>query len=286
MAHPRASWAAAFGLRLPRPDRWPAPRGRGEEGNEASRLLDAVRAAGGSLAALSLHDTLVLLQRLVYGAPSNPLMARGWASPFAWFVRSTVHFALAPTREAVDALATYLQRRQRQIQRGRDGPLRPVVEVGAGSGHLARLLNATGRLSPPLVATEPFPEGYAQSEEALFGPGFGDGLGGVEAMHDGDAIARHRPALVLCAFMTAGEDWTPAWRAAGVDEYVLIGDLGHGKGAYSLNGDHGGYERVLLEEVSAELLEAGQAALEGTPCEGAGYLVAVAFRRRRGVDVV
>ena len=147
-----------------------------------------------------------------------------------------------------------------------------MVEVGAGSGHLARLLNATGRLSPPLVATEPFPEGYAQSEEALFGPGFGDGLGGVEAMRDGEAIARHRPALVLCAFMTAGEDWTPAWRAAGVDEYVLIGDLGHGKGVYSLNGDHGGYERVLLE--------AGQAALEGTPCEGAGYLVAVAFRKK------
>ena len=120
--------------------------------------------------------------------------------------------------------------------------------MGAGSGHLARLLNATGRLSPPLVATEPFPEGYAQSEDALFGPGFGDGLGGVEAMRDGEAIARHRPALVLCAFMTAGEDWTPAWRAAGVDEYVLIGDLGHGKGVYSLNGDHGGYERVLLEE--------------------------------------
>ena len=111
-----------------------------------------------------------------------------------------------------------------------------MVEVGAGSGHLARLLNATGRLSPPLVATEPFPEGYAQSEEALFGPGFGDGLGGVEAMRDGEAIARHRPALVLCAFMTAGEDWTPAWRAAGVDEYVLIGDLGHGKGVLAQRG--------------------------------------------------
>ena len=34
MAHPRASWAAAFGLRLPRPGRWPAPRGRDDEGSE------------------------------------------------------------------------------------------------------------------------------------------------------------------------------------------------------------------------------------------------------------
>ena len=77
---------------------------------------------------------------------------------------------------------------------------------------------------------------------------WGHSLAHTEASGTGDAIARHRPALVLCAFMTAGEDWTPAWRAAGVDEYVLIGDLGATAKAYSLNGDHGGYERVLLEE--------------------------------------
>ena len=83
----------------------------------------------------------------MYGAPSNPLMARGWATPFAWFVRSTVHFALAPTREAVDALATYLQRRQRQIQRGRDGPLRPARAPRAACG--ARGARIPLRVPPP-----------------------------------------------------------------------------------------------------------------------------------------
>jgi hypothetical protein len=303
-APPRAEWARAFGLRLPRPTTWPAGDsefmaafgGGGAGGQpEAARLLDSVRAAGGSLAEISLREILLILQPISQQGPmSNPLMFGGWATPFAWFVRSNLHFACALTSEAVDALAGYLRSRQDHYSslrqglgdtavRGAAAPTARLVEVGAGSGHLAALLNATGRLSPPLVATDPFPDGYAQAEAAIYGPTIGGRLScQVEPLDADGAIAKHRPAILLCAFMTAGEDWTAAWRAAGVDEYVLIGDLGFGPLQYSLNrDDHGDYERVLLREVSSELLDAGQAALEGSPAETAGYLVAVAYRKPR-----
>ena len=42
-----------------------------------------------------------------------------------------------------------------------------------------------------------------------------------------------------------------------LQEYVLIGDLGRGEGCYSLNLEHPGYDRVPLDAVSAELLDAG-----------------------------
>jgi len=266
---------------------------------------------------------LLILQPIVLGgASTNPLMLGGWASPLAWFVHSNVHFALAPTREAMEAIAGYLQRRQLfyaaargEPRRGEEVGAQPrragyarggVVEVGSGSGHFAHLINSTGQLSPRMVATEPYPSGYAQTEAAIYGPGVGGSLCcDVDALDADAAIARHAPSVLLCLFMTAGEDWTSSWRAAGVDEYVLVGDLGSGPLQYSLNREHGDYERVLLEEISAELLDAGLAALEesggghdghghpgggyhdGDACggrgaaKGAGYLVAVSFRKPR-----
>jgi hypothetical protein len=303
-APPRAEWARAFGLRLLRPRTWPADEsafrlafggcGEGDQ-PEATRLLHSVRAADGSLGGLSLREVLLILQPICQQGPTtNPLMLGGWATPFAWFVRSTLHFAWVPTREAVQALAGYLQSRQAHYSSllqdesqaavsAAAAPTARLVEVGAGSGHLAALLNATGKLSPPLAATEPFPTGYAQAEEAIYGPDVGGQLScHVEPLDADGAIATHRPSVVLCAFMTAGEDWTAAWRKAGVEEYVLIGDLGEGPQQYSLNrDDHGGYERVLLREVSSEMIDAGQAALEGSSAETAGYLVAVSFRKPR-----
>lgn len=303
-APPRAEWARAFGLGLPRPTTWPAEEsafraafgGGGARGQpEATRLLDLVRAAGDSLAGISLRELLLILQPISQRGPTtNPLMLGGWATPFAWFVRSNLHFAFVPTSEAVEALAGYLRSRQAHYSslpqdgdpsavRAAAAPTARLVEVGAGSGHLAALLNATGQLSPPLVATDPFPTGYAQAESAIYGPAVGGRLScQVEPLDADGAIAKHRPAIVLCSFMTAGEDWTAAWRAAAVDEYVLIGDIGSGPQQYSLNRDnHGDYERELLREVSSELLDAGQAALEGSPAERAGYLVAVAYRKPR-----
>ena len=300
-AQPRAEWARVFGLSLRRPVTWPqdaeefATVFRGGKDSdarmgspEALRILEAVRAQGDSLAGLNLRQVLLVLQPLAQpGANTNPLMLGGWSTPFAWFIRSNVHFALAPTREAIHSLAAYLQSRRETLisQPRRDGQARSngIVEVGAGSGQLAALLNATGKLSPPLIATEPFPDGYARAEATIYGASLGGELFcDIDAVDAEGAIAKHRPAIVLCAFMTAGEDWTPAWRVAGVEEYVLIGDLGEGPMQYSLNRcDHGEYKRVLLSEVSADLLEAGQAALEGDAAAEGGYLVAMSFRRPR-----
>ena len=157
-----------------------------------------------------------------------------------------------------------------------------TTQVCAGSGRLSYLLNATGLVrvlatdpSAPLLTRTPYSPDVEQLDAAA-------------------AIRRHRPALVLCAWMEFGCDWSHKFREAGVDEYVLIGEIGarHAPAAarkvdvegvpgfqvlgndgrvcfypvaeyerlagslcYSLcREDHEGYERRLLEDVSAELL--------------------------------
>ena len=73
-----------------------------------------------------------------------------------------------------------------------------------------------------------------------------------------------------------------ALRAAGVDEYVLIGTLGSGTGCYvSLNdtAPDGGYSRHLLEDVSAELLDAHAVPRDPRAPTPPAALCAVSFRR-------
>eukprot|EP00966_Prymnesium_polylepis_P166248 3843032-Prymnesium_polylepis.1 len=81
--------------------------------------------------------------------------------------------------------------------------------------------------------------------------------------------------------MTRGQDWTAEWRDAGVAEYVLIGDLAEGakQQEYSMRREHLGYERRVLEDVSAEMLTVYDAK-ERTAHPGLGSSCAVAYRRR------
>lgn len=106
----------------------------------------------------------------------------------------------------------------------------------------------------------------------------------VEVLSAKDAIAKYRPAVVLSAWMTAGEDWTPEFRAAGVEEYVLIGELQPAsyECCYSLNREHPGYSRTLLKDVSAEMLSAFDGTREARG-EDVTNACTVAFRRDAGM---
>ena len=75
-----------------------------------------------------------------------------------------------------------------------------------------------------------------------------------KAMDQSAAIGAHGPvAIVLCAWMPSAQDWTPTWRAAGVAEYILLGDCcADSKARY--NEQHPGYERMLLPDVSRHML--------------------------------
>ena len=124
--------------------------------------------------------------------------------PLEWAREHFVHQFW--TREFVDALAARL----------RTLALEPVVEVGAGRGDLARWLRERGI---PVVATD---------DGSWLDGRLGWPLGlppDVERAGYVEALARHRPAAILCSWMPLGEDWTPAFRACpAARAYLLIGE--------------------------------------------------------------
>ena len=252
----RAEFAAAFGLALPRATKWRAPP---EENPARSALEPRVRAANGDV-----HSTLSLEEALVV---ARAQFTNAWCSPLAYFVQNGIgHFGEAYTQEGIIALATYLSRRRAEL-----GGERPIVEIGAGGGRLTYLLNATGLLSPAIIATDPTPQPSTFK---------------VHKLNDEAAIRTHAPAILLCAWMSIGEDWTPRCRRAKVDEYVLIGSLGTKRDdppSYSLSPcfDCSPYTRHVLEDVSAELLpiEAGREPQSTQADPGYSRICAVAYRR-------
>jgi len=149
----------------------------------------------------------------------------------------------ALTAEGIRALAAHLESAHKAL------PLQPassarIVEIGAGSGRLTYLLNKCGLLSTKVVATDPTPQPSAFP---------------VEVLNAAATLRRHRPSIVICAWPTLGEDWTPLFRKHRIDEYIIIGDLGDAAATrevycHSELVDHTPYERRVLEEVSAELL--------------------------------
>lgn len=210
----------------------------------------------GSLRAFSLDEMLVM---------GRPQMAEGYHSPLAWFTRSMIHPHEIVTTEAVQALASYLARRHRLHGKG------SLLEVAAGNARLAYHLNKTGFLSAPLIATDVQP---------VPSPSVPGGAFPCEAMDHSTAIASHGPvAVLLCAWMPHGEDWTPAWRSARVAEYVLLGDVCSSPEA-SYNREHPGYERVVLEDVSRHMLHYSDAVPELAAKRGSGVACAVSYRRR------
>ena len=157
--------------------------------------------------------------------------------------------------------------------------------MGAGTGRLAHLLNescvikATARnaVGDPIVISR---EVRATDATPLQGSSFW-----VERYDARQAVETHDPLIVVCAWMTVGADWTPAWREAGVCEYVLIGGLldEHHKarttGVYALSHEQPPYERVLLEDVSRELTGIADVVEDGPYGAGAGSVCAVSYRR-------
>ena len=296
----RAEWEEAFGVSLPKKRRWrpfdaPSP---------VSAMRKSVAATGGQVTGLSVKSILTLAQ------PTDTI-GEGWCSPLGHFCQTTLHFAEVLTTEGVLALAQYLRSRQVAL-----GSTRPIVEVGAGLGRLAYLLNATGLfgsgsagVAGRVVATDPEPDDQCEPHNVRFP---------LEVLDAAASMRRYKPDIVLCAWMEFGSDFTPDLRRAGVAEYVLIGEAGrrapphqNDRGYRVLNGPdgqvqemshaaysakvgaccysltlppeehHPGYERVLLPEVSSELLHMhdAQDAEEGL-VDAEGLLVAVSFRRR------
>lgn len=295
----RAEWEEAFGVSLPRKRRWRAF----DASSRVSALRKSVAAAGGQVGSLSVKHILTLAQ------PTDTI-GEGWCSPLGHFTQTTLHFAEVLTTEGVLALAQYLRSRQVAL-----GSTRPIVEVGAGLGRLTHLLNATGLFgSGPtaagrVIATDPQPDDQCEPHNVRFP---------LEVLDAAASIRRYKPDIVLCAWMEFGSDFTHDLRRANVAEYVLIGEAGrraaprqNDRGYRVLNGPdgqvqemshaqhvamvgaccysltlppeehHPGYERVMLPEVSSELLHMhdAQDAEEGLE-DAEGLLVAVSFRRR------
>jgi len=222
---------------------------------------------------------------------ARPAFIDSWSSPFAWFVMSCVHFAEVITRESVEALAVYLERRRQQLGGG------AIIEVGAGNGRLAYHLNQI--LSEPLLASDVLPAPV---------PSLPPGTFPVEALDAHAAVVKYKPVIVVCAWMAIGEDWTVQWRQEGVAEYVLIGeqatltlpnvphalpastpllDRPPGKSklglcpSYPLISDHPGYQRALLEDVSRHMIHVGDTQLSGRAAfEEPGRACAVAYTRK------
>jgi len=93
--------------------------------------------------------------------------------------------------------------------------LKPVLEVGAGSGDLARAMRSRGiQMYAVDTFDQPLPE------RAL-------NLGDLpEKMDYKEAIDKYKPELIICSWMPPGEDWTPVFRASeSVKAYILIGEV-------------------------------------------------------------
>jgi hypothetical protein len=103
----------------------------------------------------------------------------------------------------------------------------------------------------------------------------------VEKLSAEQALAKYRPSLVLCAWMSVGSDWSRTFRDAAVSEYVLVGDLGHKPHCYSLSYEHPPYERTIIGEVSHHIL-AIEDAMTVPLDPGYGRTCVVAYTRGAG----
>ena len=126
---------------------------------------------------------------------------------FAWCEDNGVFEVL--TVEYVEALATYLSDRQQSLPAAVRGA--PILEVGAGSGKLSHMLNATNKLRTPVVATDDGSWALDSPFEVL-------------QIESGVAVAQVEPSIVMCSWMPENIDFSAAWRQqATVQEYILVG---------------------------------------------------------------
>ena len=128
------------------------------------------------------------------------------------------------TKEYIDSLAAELAALQQQSEHKK-----AILEIGAGDGVLAYLLNKTGKLSPSYIhATDSKPVKVDKDdlEETFFSqytPSIVDQMLNVkgfkreivnmptpfpvEKLDYEEAISRYKPDIVLCSWKPSGEDW-------------------------------------------------------------------------------
>lgn len=143
-----------------------------------------------------------------HGAVQAALLACGTGAarlvPLTWGRRNFVHQLL--TQEYVDALAAHITATG----------LKPVIEVGAGRGDLARALARRG-VEVRASDDGSWLDGRLRWPTAV--------PAGVQRQGYVEALRSARPALVICGWMPRGEDWTPAFRACpSVRAYLLLGE--------------------------------------------------------------
>ena len=217
-------------------NRRPGPRSAALEGAKRQSLFRKLKEEGPDVSTWSLNDVLEVGGACVEGRGRFNVFCEEAGLWEVW------------TKEYIDALASYLTTRARELQSkgasslpsSPSSPPSPIIvlELGAGTGTLAYHLKQ--RLDPSLltyIATdiEPTPTPLPPSSPPCLLPSL---LAHpfVEELSWEKALYRHpEAAIVVCAWMPMGEDWTEGMRKGGreggrVQEYILIGEHGEQAG--------------------------------------------------------
>ncbi len=115
--------------------------------------------------------------------------------------------------------------------------LSPILEVGAGSGELARSMR-TREIDIYAVDnyTQPLPKRVLDNPDL------------PESLDYETAISKYQPELIICSWMPPGEDWSPQFRANdSVKSYILIGDIEQ-CGTRQTYDDFAGWQNYVLKE--------------------------------------
>jgi hypothetical protein len=275
-----------------------------------TRLVDEVRMRGGTTNAWNFEDVLEAGGCNVHGLSSFNLCCED-AGIYEFL---TVESVLAVARYLVARAAAAAETQVAAADAASPSTF-TVLEVGAGSGRLSKLLraalvvlDASVSASEPaarveVIATDCDLRPHPRQKLSTTAPAADDRAAPlVHAMDYSRAIARYAPDLVLCAWMPMDTDWSAAFRRApSVREYVLLGEAewgvcGHnfltwgnarfrddggppGGGVVASAAERDGWKRVdLHDEVSRWLLGRYDTSVVG------GTSVCVSFRRAPAID--
>lgn len=268
-----------FGLQRPSVEAWTRAGPKDHLARKQELMKQALEASPpGSVAAWTLEDKLEALGCAIWGRNTFNLIAE-----------ETGRYEFY-TAEFVEQIAAYLHGRLEALGGG------SLVEVGAGNGSLTFFINAAlEQLGSKhrCVATDPDLRPAPRQKTGASGE---SGEYDIEALDVTQALEKHKPTIVLCAWMPMDTDWSAEFRAcSSVKEYVLVGEAdfgacGHnwltwGNPEYKEDGlagaDSGtppsvadGWERLDLLEISKWQMQRYDSNYYS------GNSVTVAFRRR------
>ncbi|CAM9225441.1 unnamed protein product [Phaeothamnion confervicola] len=214
----------------------PERDGKARENARRSQLLGQLSGRGDDISCWSLEDVLEAGGCCVHG--------RGAFNAFC----QDMGIYQFLTSEYVDFLASYVLERYGGTA-AQPAPV-TLLEVGAGTGRLSHFLRQRLRAVDPALPAAGSGGGgsaFASSSKAAINVvatdlGLGErwglrgsGIGSraakfpVEKVSYQRALRKHKPQLVLCAWMPMDDDWTAAFRRTpSVCEYVLVGETDDG----------------------------------------------------------